>query len=216
MDRLLRIGRVFLGTVAMLEIIVNFFNLLFHHGVTRSIATVLFFWSVVLAIIVYFDQRARGNLIGKKKILNSIVLSVVAIGVSLYGLATFNYNHLQVLHRQTVPVARAALWKEANKHRANPLPLDPVLNDTAQTKCNQIVATNNFSHDGLRQVADKLHRTMGENLAEGYGNSGQVLEGWATSPGHNANLINPDWKHVGYGICSDPIHGIVVVQHFSN
>ena len=38
---------------------------------------------------------------------------------------------------------------------------------------------------------------LGENLAQGYSSGRAVLDAWRTSPGHNANLLNPAFHAVG-------------------
>lgn len=113
-------------------------------------------------------------------------------------------------------ISRESLWTEANKYREDPLPLDPVLNESAEKRCDQIVASGELSHEGFQDTVDELNRHAGENLANGYTSSAELLAGWSTSPTHKRNLENPVWNHVGYGICIHTKLGVVVVQHFSD
>lgn len=39
----------------------------------------------------------------------------------------------------------------------------------------------------------------GENIAAGYGSAAQVFEGWRTSAGHNANMLNGNYRTIGIG-----------------
>lgn len=40
----------------------------------------------------------------------------------------------------------------------------------------------------------------GENIAYGYASPAAVMEGWKNSPGHNANMLNVNFKNVGIGV----------------
>lgn len=40
---------------------------------------------------------------------------------------------------------------------------------------------------------------IGENVLAGRSSAGGALTLWKTSPGHNANMLNPKWKTIGIG-----------------
>ncbi|MGA0878914.1 MAG: CAP domain-containing protein, partial [Ilumatobacteraceae bacterium] len=40
---------------------------------------------------------------------------------------------------------------------------------------------------------------IGENLAAGQGSVAAVMDSWVKSAGHMANLIKPEFRHVGFG-----------------
>jgi len=42
---------------------------------------------------------------------------------------------------------------------------------------------------------------IGENIAWGYRTAEEVMIGWMNSPGHRANILNPDYTHIGVGQC---------------
>lgn len=44
----------------------------------------------------------------------------------------------------------------------------------------------------------------GENIAAGYSSAQKVFEAWKNSEGHNANMLNPNFKVIGIGIVEDP------------
>lgn len=116
-----------------------------------------------------------------------------------------------------VALSREGLWTEANKYRERPLPLDPVLNQTAQAKCEKIARTGEPVHGDLAaELAHLDRRVYGENLAEGYESPNQIVTAWANSPTHNNNMRDPDWGRVGYGICNSTPLGVIVVQQFSD
>ena len=47
------------------------------------------------------------------------------------------------------------------------------------------------------------YRSAGENIAYGYRNPQAVVEGWMSSPGHRANILNPAYTKVGVGYIAD-------------
>ena len=40
----------------------------------------------------------------------------------------------------------------------------------------------------------------GENVAYGYSSPESVMQGWMTSPGHKANILNCSFKEIGVGL----------------
>jgi hypothetical protein len=118
------------------------------------------------------------------------------------------------------PITRQELFDLTNKERVQagktPLSLDQALNDTAEKKCNEIAATGTPTHDGLQALSDQLNRRMGENLAEGYDSSEQVVDAWMGSPKHKENILRDEYRRIGFGICESGQLGTVVVQHFSD
>ncbi len=48
------------------------------------------------------------------------------------------------------------------------------------------------------------HRYVGENIAAGQVTVQAVMQAWKNSPGHNANMLEPDYVYVGMGFFIDP------------
>ena len=44
------------------------------------------------------------------------------------------------------------------------------------------------------------HMTVGENVAYGQPTPAAVMIAWMNSPGHRANILHPDWTHIGMGV----------------
>jgi uncharacterized protein YkwD len=67
-----------------------------------------------------------------------------------------------------------------------------------------MAARNYFSHTSPEGVgpgtritnAGYVWRTYGENIAAGYGSVAAVVAAWTASPGHCANLMNPNVRHL--------------------
>ncbi len=89
-----------------------------------------------------------------------------------------------------------------------PLSINTQLASAAQAKVNHMVSNDYFEHtapDGttgwyfVGQEGYSYHQ-LGENLAASNEDDAAVVNGWLNSPGHRANLLNPVYSDVGYGI----------------
>jgi uncharacterized protein YkwD len=104
-----------------------------------------------------------------------------------------------------------------------PLVLDPELVPVARAHSADMFERGYFSHytpegkDPFQRMKDAgvKYRTAGENLA-----LAPTLEiahtGLMNSPGHRANILNPNFGRVGIGILSGGRRGIMVSQEFRN
>ena len=85
---------------------------------------------------------------------------------------------------------------------------DRRLDKSAIEKCNDMELKNYMSHtmaDGSEfYVLIRKHSNYiraGENLASGYNTTEEVVSNWMESPTHKANIIEPAYINVGYGVC---------------
>lgn len=61
------------------------------------------------------------------------------------------------------------------------------------------------------------YRTAGENIAAGQRSPEGVMRTWMNSPGHRANILNPDFNHIGVGCCqTNGGYGIYWTQCFTD
>lgn len=67
--------------------------------------------------------------------------------------------------------------------------VDVGLSAIANSRCEQIVLTDNFSHDGMC--------TAGEILGQNYNSAGAVCTAWQNSPDHYAAITNPGYTRMG-------------------
>lgn len=107
-----------------------------------------------------------------------------------------------------------------------PLQWDALAYKAALGHARDMLERNYFAHqnpDGLgaaerMQVAGVLEVTNGENLAsfEGYPDPEipqRSLTGWMNSPGHRANLLKPEFTHLGVALVRQG-RRVMVVQNF--
>jgi uncharacterized protein YkwD len=107
--------------------------------------------------------------------------------------------------------------EERRKKHLSLLDKDDALAGTARAHSDDMLARNFFSHvnpDGKApqdRIAPAYSSTMartGENIWSGHGydysNSKLmarvIMDSWMTSPGHRANLLNPNYTHLGVGV----------------
>lgn len=114
-----------------------------------------------------------------------------------------------------------------NQERASrdlsPLRLDLRLRQLARDHSKDMFAWGYFSHidhqgnDPFQRMhkAGIYFETAGENLA--YAGSVQIAhDGLMNSPDHRANLLNPDFSHIGIGVIDGGIYGKMFTQEFTN
>jgi uncharacterized protein YkwD len=105
-------------------------------------------------------------------------------------------------------LANSNTQREANG--AADLALNNQLTSAAQTKANDMVARDYWSHttpDGRQPWAFMTdtgyqYTTAGENLAYGFANSADTITGWMNSPPHRQNLLSTAFKDVGFGFAN--------------
>lgn len=107
-----------------------------------------------------------------------------------------------------------------------PLTVNPLLEQSACLKAQDMVARNYWSHnapDGTQpwyffQQAGYYYTRAGENLLYSYGSDQSAVNGWMNSPTHKANLLG-DYAETGMCVLNDITyqgekHSNLVVQHF--
>ncbi|WP_043665757.1 CAP domain-containing protein [Streptomyces xylophagus] len=120
--------------------------------------------------------------------------------------------------------AKVVELTNAERARAGlpPLAVDPLLAAAAQAHSTDMVARAFYSHtspDGSQPwdraaAAGSRRRTIGENIACGQRSAAEVVEGWMNSPGHRANILKPDFTHIGIGFAGGGQMGTYWTQLF--
>ena len=91
--------------------------------------------------------------------------------------------------------------------RARPVAWNDALAQAAREHSSDMAAHRRFSHRGSdnTEVAQRATRAgyrwrhIGENIASGQTSAREAVAGWLESPGHCANLMNPDFTEMGAG-----------------
>ncbi|MEM8922033.1 MAG: CAP domain-containing protein [Actinomycetota bacterium] len=87
------------------------------------------------------------------------------------------------------------------------LTLNAQLNTAADAHSEDMLVNDYFDHTDLRggapwdraAAAGYQGRGIGENIALGYADAADVMNGWMNSPGHRANILNCSYQELGVG-----------------
>ena len=105
-------------------------------------------------------------------------------------------NNFVYIYKYTQDEAAAIMLGKVNALREslglNPLKMSSSLCSNAQARAKAIVS--DFSHNGA---------SYGENIVKGTSSLQQQFNAWLNSPGHYANMTNPDYTVFGYGFYAD-------------
>jgi uncharacterized protein YkwD len=104
-------------------------------------------------------------------------------------------------------------------HYLAPLGRDTSLIDAARVHSDDMLREDFFSHDNPngttpeKRIAPAFSHTLarvGENIWGGHGYDYSdatlmariIVDSWMSSPGHRANLLNPNYTHMGVGVAA--------------
>lgn len=102
----------------------------------------------------------------------------------------------------------AATNQDRVDNKLGSLTSDTKLQQAAQTKANDMVSQNYWSHvtpSGKQpwafiSASGYQYQAAGENLAYGFTSADAALNAWMHSPSHRANILNSSYSQVGFGI----------------
>lgn len=106
--------------------------------------------------------------------------------------------------------------RERSKQGLRPLEMDWELQRTARVKACDMAQKGYFSHqsptygspfDMMKQFGIS-YRSAGENIAKGQTSPDSVMQSWMNSSGHRANIMKPDFTHIGVGYCQQGNHWV--------
>jgi uncharacterized protein YkwD len=108
---------------------------------------------------------------------------------------------------KTLEIARAAtlclLSQERTSRGLAPLTEGPLITQRSQAYSERMVAERFFAHSPVGYLLMDVHWIVGQNLAwadSQVSTPGRVVAAWMASPGHRANILNPEATDVGIGI----------------
>jgi uncharacterized YkwD family protein len=117
------------------------------------------------------------------------------------------------------------ILKQVNVERTKvglaPLQIDYRLVQTARAKSQDMITHGYFDHQSptLGSPFDQMKRAgityhyAGENIAGNPSAAGAMVS-WMNSPGHRANILNPNFTHIGIGIIDGGPYGKILTQQF--
>ena len=112
--------------------------------------------------------------------------------------------------------------QERSKAGLKPLAMDWELQRVARTKSCDMAQKGYFSHqsptygspfDMMKQFNISF-KAAGENIASGQSTPQAVMQSWMNSTGHRANILKPEYSHLGVGYCAGGSMGHMWTQMF--
>lgn len=117
------------------------------------------------------------------------------------------------------PIAPGTITSLANKERLarniKALTVNPILNQAAQMKAENMAKYGYFAHTSPRGLtpwywfvkAGYRYEYAGENLAVNFSNSKSLTKAWMKSPTHKANIVDRHYTEVGTGMAVGYLNG---------
>lgn len=156
----------------------------------------------------------------KSKVTYKYGVKVTTTGSKItYDFSTFNAKTSDMLAEAKEQLTKEKanmdmILKETNKYREelglDPLVLDTTLSVAASVRSIEMAWGDELSHtrpDGSScfDILDEFNLdyfvfTMGENIAWGQKNGTSAATWWRNSPGHYANMTNPNFGRIGIGV----------------
>lgn len=163
------------------------------------------------------SAKKKARIVSKKKVkifqrplqFYLSLIAIVFLGLIISHLWSISLH--QVLGDKT-NLSASTLLVDTNNYRVqnneSSLTLNNDLMVAAQTKANDMVARDYWSHDTPNGIppwtfitnAGYLYQSAGENLAYGFISSQAVLSAWMNSTEHRDNILNSSFQNVGFGI----------------
>ncbi|HLS23875.1 MAG TPA: CAP domain-containing protein [Pseudogracilibacillus sp.] len=114
-----------------------------------------------------------------------------------------NYAQLNEFERRMFDLTN----EERVKHGLKPFELELEVSRVAREKSNDMAQNRYFDHNSpvygspfdMMRAFGITYRTAGENIAMGQRSPEEVVQAWMNSPGHRANILNPNFTHLGVG-----------------
>lgn len=136
-----------------------------------------------------------------------IPLSAVIPCIFLFFLASISLAQTPILDSE-----EQAFLRLINDYRTanglGTLQLSVALTNSSKWMSNDMATNGYFSHTDnqgrdpfvrMNSFGYNYNTWMGENLAAGYSDAVNTFNQWKNSPGHNENMLNPNFKVIGIG-----------------
>ncbi|AGI23735.1 hypothetical protein H681_09305 [Pseudomonas sp. ATCC 13867] len=127
-------------------------------------------------------------------------------------LGTWEAEGQQLLQAINAARGQARQCGGQNFGNAPALSWNATLGTIAEGHSRDMANNNYFDHKGRdgstpgdrAELGGYSFQQIGENIAAGQGNARKVVDSWLSSPGHCANLMNPQFRELGAAYAADP------------
>ncbi|MBI2443292.1 MAG: CvpA family protein [Candidatus Levybacteria bacterium] len=215
-------------------------------GILPGIASAFIILSFLLTVIIslpsspLLKQAVTNSLVGSRLVTHAAIAEKTlndVFGGALHE--TLNFLTIEPESNETLalrftvsePIADpaseqemlAGVNRERKRHGLAPVVMDPVLRTIARSYAKTMLQEGFFSHFDRQGNSpfDRMDKagisylSAGENLALAP-NTQLAMQGLMNSPGHRANILSPNFGHVGIGVMDGGIYGKMFVQEFTD
>lgn len=128
------------------------------------------------------------------------------------------FNEDQKQEQDQLNAFERQMFELTNRERVNnglqPLQVDYELSRVAREKSRDMAINFYFDHNSpvygspfdMMRAYGITYRAAGENIAKGQRTPEEVVQAWMNSPGHRANILNPNFTHIGVGFVENGNH----------
>jgi uncharacterized protein YkwD len=156
---------------------------------------------------------------------HTVIIFLLALQLVFSSIKTFSPQVLGVAYSITEDDIISQTNDRRGKNGLLPLRKNGQLSTAAALKGQDMLAKGYWAHtspDGKEpwyfiNQAGYSYTRAGENLARDFRDTTSVVNAWMDSPGHKANLLNPNYQEIGVSVVSGPFNGyeaVIVVQMF--
>jgi uncharacterized protein YkwD len=146
-----------------------------------------------------------------------LVLALILLVTSTRsGLVSAWIRNPKAVLSYATSLSQQDLLKDTNLARQSDgrasLKINPQLTEAAQAKANDMALRNYWSHNTpagnppwtFVTATGYSYQKLGENLAAGFADSRATVNGWLASPEHRENMLDSEYKEVGFGYANNP------------
>ena len=150
-----------------------------------------------------FDMRQIQQALAALVTLITLISAIVGLGnqLGVEGSSGSSNGTQSAQGARAVAVTQQELIDATNrfrvKHSVAPLTPSAELNTMAQEWSENMARTGEFEHRTGANVGENILRCQTTSDADA------LLKIWENSPGHRANMLNPDYTHIGVGIADN-------------
>ncbi len=138
------------------------------------------------------------------------VIAAILLSLFMSSLRPARAHTLAYATEMSIENLLQATNAQRNDNGQTSLQLNQKLISAAQSKANDMIARNYWSHntpDGeepwvFMDNSGYNYQKAGENLAYGFSTSSDTVIGWMNSPSHRANLLDGAFNEVGFGFAN--------------
>ncbi len=143
-----------------------------------------------------------------------VAVFVIAVAIQV----CYGYVSGHILGQEST-ITVTGLFQDTNAQRVQqglpPLNLNDKLDQAASLKAKDMFANNYWAHNSPTGVTpwkwfgdvNYQYNKAGENLAKNYATTQATVDAWMASPTHRANLLNADYKDVGFAVMTGTLDG---------